>query len=141
MAGVPQAGAPQRKEGLMPRLPEGMVKRKRKGYSTVYYWRRQGQVQENGKTVHKDQRRSLGTDLDVALTTFDELLKNPPPFEPEPEAQPVLTVEALSRRWLDEYVKSKRTPRGQAQAEQQTRDYLLPHLGSVPVSDLKPADI
>jgi len=121
------------------RLPKDVKKRARNGRPACYVWRQLVRGPD-GKML--DWRRSLGTDGDLVETRLDEAKAELERFLAGlSEPPPVLTVEALSRRWLAEYVASKRTPRGRAQAEQQSRDYLLPYLGSVPVSDLKPADI
>jgi integrase len=119
----------------MPRLPVRMVTRRRPGMSPVYYWRRL--VQGRDGKWH-DQRVSLGTDFDVAKAEWEKLEANPPPLE-EPAPPPeVLTVEVFSRRWLERYAAVRRTKRGAAAAGQRFRDFMLPHLGSVPVASLKP---
>ncbi len=120
----------------MPPLPQGMVKRRRRtshGATVTYYWRR---------TVDgKDQRIALGEDYDRARARFDALRQSPPPLRTAPVAEASPTVESFARRWLAEYAATKRTERGRSQAEQRFRDYLWPHVGALPMSELKPADI
>lgn len=121
----------------MARLRKRMVKRERNGV-TFYYWRRQV-TRSDGAIV--DQRRSLGTDWDAALVRYDEIEVEPPSPEAELVPEPPVTVEAFSRRWLAEYIATKRTKREHEQAEQRLRDYLWPVLGALSLVDVKPADI
>jgi len=124
----------------MPKLPVRMVKRARRGCASVYYWRK-AVTTKDGK--RRNLYRTLGSDYEAACAQYDKLEAHPPAAEPEPVlvAESPITVEAFSRRWLAEYAATRRTVRGRDQAEQRFRDFLWPTLGSVLLTELKPADL
>lgn len=102
----------------MPKLPTNMIRRKdRPGY-----WFR-GRL--NGKT----RQISLGTDYQEACRRLGSLKTDGLP-------RADLTVAVAAGRWLDLYVKLRRTPSGHRDAKARSQRYLVPFLGHVLLDEL-----
>jgi integrase len=104
----------------MPKLPRNMVKRGRS-----FQFR---QV-VNGRVV----RRSLGTDYQEACRRLRSLKSDSPPLNR-------ITVEDAAQRWLESYVPTVRSEKGQRLARQRVRDHVNPFVGHLLLSRLSAED-
>ena len=105
----------------MPKLPKNMVRR-----GKAYYLRKQ--------TNRKEVWVPLGSDYRTASAKFRELRDSRAPLKSE-------TVMAIAPRWLESYIGTRRTPENQKKAHQRLRDYVLPVLGSIPISRVRADDV
>lgn len=107
----------------MPKLPRGMVKKR-------------GRYHLRERRGGREQWIALGADYNEAKDRYKRLkglgLRG----------DRRITVEQFSKRWLEEYVPTKRKSYLAKQlAEQRLRDYVLPVLGRKLVVEVTPADI
>lgn len=106
----------------MPRLPKGMV-RKRK----AYYWR----YQKEGRECYVP----LGSDLQAASKRFRELRREGTVHRSE------LTVTELAEKWLTICVPTGRNVKNQRIASTRVGRYLSAQFAGVRISDVTPTDV
>lgn len=116
----------------MPRLPKGIFKR-----GSSYYIK----AKIRGKGVWK----SLGPDREEAVKRYRQIqtagglrtvVQSPGIASTDMEGE--TTVQQVGRRWLSEYVATRRNEKGRQLAEARFRTYLAPALGTLGVGDVRP---
>ena len=118
----------------MPRLPKGMFKRKG---SNSYYIR--------AAIKRKEVWRSLGPDFQEAVRRFRliesegglrAVVKRDQAELSKSVGEP--TVSEIGEKWLSEYIATRRNEQGKLLAKSRFKSDILPAIGKMKVSDVKP---